>query len=414
MSDEPTPPSLHYTIWALQVWNGNSPHTKRGRPTFACNRVMSRASAPCYTVFVRMQSRISAFTAVAVLVMAQAVWPHAAVQNPPADEASRASFTEFLAGVHTEALERGIRQEILDAALAGVEEPLAVVIERDRTQAESVLPLETYIARRLTPKAIAAAQNGLAKQRGLLKEVAARYGVPPEILVAVWGIESNFGRFTGIRPTISALATLAWDQRRPTLFRGELFAALEILNHGDVDVSQLRGSWAGAMGQVQFMPSSYLKFAEDSDGDGRRDIWTSAPDVFASIANYLKGHGWTAGQAWGREVVVSTEAAEKIAATVAQRAGTCKATREMTVALPEKEWRQLGVRLSAGAPLPAGGPDAAMVSGAKRHFLVYQNYDALLEYNCSHAYAASVGLLANRIAAPGVTTHKHAARAQIQ
>src|SRR5436190_11244115 len=166
MSDEPTPPSLHCTIWALQVWNGNSPHTKRGRPTFACNRVMSRASAPCYTVFVRMQSRISAFTAVAVLVMAQAVWPHAAVQNPPADEASRPSFTEFLARVHTEALERGIRQEILDAALAGVEEPLAVVIERDRTQAESVLPLETYIARRLTPKAIAAAQNGLAKQRG--------------------------------------------------------------------------------------------------------------------------------------------------------------------------------------------------------------------------------------------------------
>ena len=356
-----------------------------------------------------MRSGISAFAAVAALLVAQATFARAAWQDRPAEEASRPSFTEFLAGVHTEALERGIRHEILDAALAGIEEPLPIVIERDRTQAESVLPLETYIAQRLTTKAIAAARDRLAKQRALLNDVATHYGVPPEIVVAIWGIESNFGRFTGIRPTVAALATLAWDQRRPTLFRGELFAALEILNQGDVDVSQLRGSWAGAMGQVQFMPSSYLKFAEDFDGDGRRDIWASAPDVLASIANYLKGHGWTEGQAWGREVHVSTEAAAKIAATVAQGAGSCKARRNMTVSLPAKEWQQLGVRLSGGAPLPASGPDAAMISGTTRYFLVYQNYDALLDYNCSHAYAASVGLLADRISARGATPKKKAA-----
>jgi membrane-bound lytic murein transglycosylase B len=151
------------------------------------------------------------------------------------------------------------------------------------------------------------------------------------------------------------------------------------------------------MGQVQFMPSSYLKFAEDFDGDGRRDIWSSPADIFASIANYLKGHGWTAGQPWGREVTVSRAAARAIAADVGRRAGTCQATRDMTVVQPVQAWTKLGVRLPGGAALPASLPDAAMVSGASKHFLVYGNYDALLEYNCAHSYAISVGLLADRI-----------------
>jgi len=196
---------------------------------------------------------------------------------------------------------------------------------------------------------------------------------------------------------VAALATLAWDPRRSAFFRSELFDALDILNRGDIDPAHMRGSWAGAMGQVQFMPSSYLKFAEDFDGDGRRDIWSSPADVFASIANYLKGHGWTAGQPWGREVTVSRAAARTIAADVGRRAGTCQATRDMTVVQPVKAWAGLGVRLPNGAALPASLPDAAMVSGATRHFLVYGNYDALLEYNCAHSYAISVGLLADRI-----------------
>ena len=183
----------------------------------------------------------------------------------------------------------------------------------------------------------------------------------------------------------------------------------------------MRGSWAGAMGQPQFMPSSYLKFAEDFDGDGRRDIWSSPPDVFASIANFLKGHGWTAGESWGREVKVSDDAARRITAEVDKRQGTCVATRDMTVALPMKRWQQLGVRLPTGAPLPAsredaGGPrasdTAALVSGATRHFLVNGNYDALLEYNCAHSYAISVGLLADRIGgAPATRGHTPKRRA---
>jgi membrane-bound lytic murein transglycosylase B len=310
---------------------------------------------------------------------------------------TRPSFAEWLTGVRAEALARGIRPATVEEALGQLEEPLPIVIERDRAQAEAVLPLERYIDRRLTKKIVTTARERFTQHRALLEKVAWRYGVSPRIIVAIWGLESNFGLFSGRYPTIAALATLAWDARRATFFRGELFKALEIVDRGDIELPRLRGSWAGAMGNVQFMPSSYLKFAEDFDGDGKRDIWSTAADIFASIANYLKGHGWLEGEPWGRPVKVSSEAAGKIAADVAHRTGTCQATRDMTVMLPVKAWRQLGVRLPNGAPLPATTPDAALVSGAAKHFLVYANYDALLEYNCAHSYAISVGLLADRI-----------------
>jgi membrane-bound lytic murein transglycosylase B len=315
-------------------------------------------------------------------------------QDPPA---SRPSFAEFLAGIRTDALARGIRQEVVDAALSNIEEPLPVVIERDRNQAETVLSLEKYLSGHVTAKVVGTGRQGLAMHREVLAQISDCYGVPPGIIVAIWGIESNFGRFSGIRPTIAALATLAWDPRRSAFFRGELFSALEILNSGDIDVGRMRGSWAGAMGQVQFMPSSYLKFAEDFDGDGHRDIWRSTPDVFASIANYLKGKGWTAGEPWGFEVKVPAAALTRIRADVARRAGTCQATRDMTVAQPMPEWQRLGVRLPAGGALSEKAPEAALVSGASRHFLVHHNYDALLEYNCAHSYAVAVGLLSGQI-----------------
>jgi membrane-bound lytic murein transglycosylase B len=315
--------------------------------------------------------------------------------QPPA---SRPSFAEFLTTIRTEALARGIRPEILDVALSNIEEPLPVVIERDRRQAEVVLSLEKYISGHLTAKVVKAGREGLARHRQVLDQIAEQYGVPPQIMIAIWGIESNFGRFSGTRPTIAALATLAWDPRRSALFRRELFAALEILNKGDIDVGAMRGSWAGAMGQVQFIPSSYLRFAEDFDGDGRRDIWASPADVFASIANYLKGNGWKPGEPWGREVHVTDTVAKRIRANVPRRAGTCQATRDMTVALPMTDWQQFGVRLSGGRPLPEKGDDAALVAGTSRYFLVQRNYDALLEYNCAHSYAVTVGLLSDSVA----------------
>ncbi len=331
-----------------------------------------------------------------------------AQSNTPADP-TRPSFAEWLAGVRAEALSRGIRQDVVDRALGQIDEPLSVILERDRTQAEDVLSLEQYLSRHVTPTFVKTGRETFVRYRTLLEEVGQRYGVSPRIIVGVWGLESSFGGFSGVRPTIAALATLAWDPRRSAFFREELFDALEILNRDDVDLAEMRGSWAGAMGQAQFMPSSYLKFAEDFDGDGRRNIWSSPPDVVASIANFLKGHGWTADESWGREVKVSRDAARRIAAEVDKRQGTCVATRNMTVALPMTRWQQLGVRLPDGTALPRSdavrgtevseeGGTAALVSGATRHFLVSGNYDALLEYNCAHAYAITVGMLADRIA----------------
>jgi membrane-bound lytic murein transglycosylase B len=317
----------------------------------------------------------------------------------PANDATptRPSFAEFLAGVKTEALARGIRAEIVDQAFAGIEEPSATVIERDRSQAEVVQTLEQYLSQRVTAKAVATGREMLERHHDLLEEISATYGVPPELLVAVWGFESNFGRFNGVRPTITALATLAWDPRRSTLFRRELLDALEILNRGDIDLASMKGSWAGAMGQPQFMPSSYLKFAEDYDGDGKRDIWSTPADIFASIGNYMHGNRWKDGETWGREVTIDAAARRRIANEVERRNGSCQARRDMTVALPAARWRELGVHSANGGPLPDDLPDSALVTGESRAFLVFHNYDALLEYNCAHSYAIGVGLLADSV-----------------
>jgi membrane-bound lytic murein transglycosylase B len=343
-------------------------------------------------------------TALASLVLAGA----AAIAQEP--ETPRPPFPEWLAGVRAEALTRGIREEVVDAALADVVEPQPVILERDRAQAEVVFSLEEYVARRLTARLIRSGREAYAENRVLLEKVAERYGVAPKIIVAIWGIESNYGRFSGVRPAVPALATLAWDPRRATFFRGELFNALEIVNRGDIDLARLRGSWAGAMGQVQFMPSSYLKFAEDFDGDGLRDIWSTSADVFASIANYLQGHGWTADQTWGREVRVPPQALARIAEDVTPRAGTCFAMRNMTGPLALERWQALGVRLPSGAALPKRDLTASLVSGETRHFLVYSNYDALLEYNCAHSYAISVGLLGDAIASTAPVTRANKPR----
>ena len=208
-------------------------------------------------------------------------------------------------------------------------------------QAETVLPLERYIARQLKPKVIRTGREMSERHRKVLTAVSERYGISPRVIIAIWGLESNFGKFTGVRPTIGALATLAWDPRRSAFFRGELLNAMEILDRGDIDVARMRGSWAGAMGQPQFMPSSYLKWAQDFDEDGRRDIWSSPPDVFASIGNYMMAHGWKAGQTWGREVTLSRAVAKTIANDVERRNGSCVARRDMTVALPMARWQEL-------------------------------------------------------------------------
>jgi membrane-bound lytic murein transglycosylase B len=302
------------------------------------------------------------------------------------------TFEEFLAGVRTDALAAGISAATLDRALAGLT-PEPVVVARDRTQPENVQSLDTYLRQRLTARTRTTASQMRRRHARVLAEVEEAYGVTDAVMTAIWGLESNFGRFTGTYSTIRALTTLAFDNRRP-LFRSELIAALRMID-GGVPIDRMKGSWAGAMGQPQFMPSSFLKHAVDFDKDGAVDIWSSLPDVFGSMGHYLKNAGWVSGERWGREVAVSREVVAAIDREVPMRAEGCRAIRAMTEERPLAEWSRLGVTLPDGGALPRAEMGASLVRGDQRYFLVYRNYFALLDYNCSHSYALAVGLLAD-------------------
>jgi membrane-bound lytic murein transglycosylase B len=285
---------------------------------------------------------------------------------------------------------------VLDQALVGLR-PVDSALERDRAQPEAVLSLDAYLKRRLKPATVRTGRRMLTRHRRLLRRVYDAYGVPPRVLVAVWGLESEFGRFRGVRPTVPTLATLAYDSRRPDFFRGELLDALLILDRGDVPAAALRGSWAGAVGQPQFLPSSYLAHAQDFDGDGRRDIWESEADVFASIAHYLRHRGWREGEAWGQEAAGAATTLEPAEAAAGGDGAGCAALREIGPARPLAEWRRLGVTRRDGGRLPRSGRTASLLRLGGRSFLVTRNYEALLGYNCAHAYALSVALLADRL-----------------
>jgi membrane-bound lytic murein transglycosylase B len=333
----------------------------------------------------------------AVLALTTAMLLPIAAQSPPpvAPVADPPPFEEWLVALRAEAESRGYPRELLDRALGDLK-PVERIIERDRTQAEFTLDLDAYLKRRLTPPTIRIARQMRAKHASVLARVEKAYGVPSALVVAVWGLESNFGRFAGVRPTIPALATLAYDPRRATFFRTELFHALEIVNRGDIELERLKGSWAGALGQPQFMPSSYLEYAQDFDEDGRKDIWSSQADVFASIANYLKAHGWTPGAKWGREVRL-TPILAKAALAIPRRDTGCRARRLMTDPRPLSEWRKMGIRTTANKPLPVASINGSLVGAGSKWYLLYDNYEALLGYNCAHSYALSVALLADRV-----------------
>ena len=342
-----------------------------------------------------------AFVRVALLVLV-ALWlalapvtVAARQDQPPAAADDPARFAAFLEALKTEAVTRGISDAVAARALDGLQ-PLPVVVARDRDQAEAVLSIDTYVRRRLTAATVRKAQRMFAQHQPLLEKIGATYGVQPKYLVAVWGLESNFGAFTGVRPTVQALATLAFDGRRGELFKNELFDALRIVERGHANLDALRGSWAGAMGQPQFMPSSYLKYAEDFDGDGTRDIWQSKADVFASIANYLKAYGWDSAATWGRQVRVSGPVHETFARAGSRGEG-CRASRALSGRRFLAEWQAMGVRAADGAPLPAVERLASLLDAGDRQFLVYANYEAILGYNCANAYALSVAMLGDRI-----------------
>jgi len=294
-------------------------------------------------------------------------------------------FDAWVAELRQDARAAGVSDATLDAALAGVA-PIPRVIELDRRQPEGRFTFEQYNRRVLSQERIERGRQLYREHRVLLDRVAADYGVQPRFIVALWGIESSYGSYDGDFPVIGALATLAYDGRRASFFRGELLRALQIVERGDIAVEQMTGSWAGAMGQSQFMPSSYHAYAVDYDGDGHRDIWTSLPDVFASIANYLAKAGWNDRHTWGRKVNPPSSLNGALVGL------------EMTRPLPE--WQALGVRRADGADLPAVALDAALLrtdDGQGPSYLVYHNFRVLMAWNRSTYFALTVGELADLI-----------------
>ena len=295
------------------------------------------------------------------------------------------SFAEWREGVRSEALSLGISAATFDAAFSGIE-PIPRVIELDRSQPEVTITFAQYLERVVPESRVELGRKLLAKHRDLLEPIGREYGVPPRFIVALWGIETSFGNFLGGFPVIGALATLAHDGRRSAYFRGELLDALRILEDGHIAPDAMVGSWAGAMGQSQFMPSSFVRYAVDYDGDGKRDIWGTHADVFASAANYLSQAGWRAGETWGRQVRLP--------------AGFDPAQADLKVKKTLAEWQALGLRRANGADLPQASMSGSVVlPGGKEGpaYLVYDNYRTIMRWNRSFYFATSVGLLADRI-----------------
>lgn len=303
--------------------------------------------------------------------------------------ASEQSFEDWLIELRAEAAGKGISEATLDAALTGIK-PIPRVIELDRKQPEFTLTFDEYLDRVVPQSRKNRARARFEKHKDLLTEIGDAYGVQPRFVVALWGIETDFGRVLGGFDVVPALASLAYDGRRSAYFRGELHHALKIIDEGHVTADNMKGSWAGAMGQSQFMPSSFNTYAQDYDGDGRQDIWGTQADVFASASNYLKRVGWRDDLTWGRRVTLPETGA---------------ASRENAMKLHDDKtwkglntWAELGITREDGTALPTRNIKARLVMPGGvdgPSYLVYKNFEAILRWNRSNYFAIAVGTLAD-------------------
>lgn len=301
-----------------------------------------------------------------------------------------ASFAQWVEGFKADAAKKGISQQTISTAFDKIE-PVKRVLELDRKQPEFTLTFWKYLDGRVNDKRIKRGRSLLKKHAKLLASVEKKYGVQPRFLVAFWGLETNFGDYTGVFPLIPALATLAHDKRRSKFFTAELIDALKVMDRGDF-TPDIKASWAGAMGQCQFIPSTYLRFATDFDGDGKRDLWGSLPDVFGSSANYLSKSGWQGDKTWGREVTLPKDFDLTLAGLGRTQAKTLA------------EWQKLGLRRMNGKALPSVDLKAHLILPAGYQgpkFLVYQNFRSILIWNRSLLYAVAVGHLADRLIGKG-------------
>ena len=303
----------------------------------------------------------------------------------PAQAGDKQDFSAWLAAFRAEALSKGLSASTLDGALADVR-PLPKVLELDQRQPEFVDTFWNYLDARLGGRQVQAGKDRLWLKRKLLYPIQYRHGVPAALLVALWGMETKYGGFTGGFPVPAALATLAYDSRRAGFFREELLNALRILQEGHVLAKDMKGSWAGAMGQMQFMPSTFLANAVDADGDGRKDIWRSLPDALESGAEYLARLGWQSDELWGREVRLP-EGFDYAQATLGNK-------------LPVNQWAALGVTLADGKSLPKSDLPGAILlpqGYAGPAFLVYRNFEVVMGWNRSINYALAALILADRL-----------------
>ena len=307
-------------------------------------------------------------------------------QPPPIDQAA---FETCLIAFKDAAIEAGISAETTERVLDQVELSDRV-LELDRRQPEFTQTFADYFNRRVTAARVEKGREMLARHRELLEAIRDETGVPPQYLISFWGLETNFGSYLGKMAIPSSLATLACDRRRSRYFTGELISALRIIDGGDVAMADMNGSWAGAMGHVQFMPSAYLKYAVDYDGDGRRDLFTSTEDALASAGNFLQALGWEAGLRWGREVQLPEGFDYGLSRGAKKK--------------PLGQWRKFGVTDAFGHPLATAPVDAALRLPAGHRgpaFLTYANFDVIMGWNRSVYYALAVGHLADRIAGAG-------------
>ena len=321
-----------------------------------------------------------------------------------AEEKTQADFDVYVAALKKEAIEKGYDQALIDQAFATAKFKKKV-ISADKNQPEVKETLETYLPKRVPQWKIDRARKLYKENQDVLEKVAKEYGVQARFIVALWGLESNFGKIQGGHSVIASLVTLAFDGRRETMYKNQLWAALDILKEGHITLDKFKGSWAGAMGQTQFMPTSFNAYAVDYNGDGRKDIWTTEEDAFASIANYLKQAGWNDDLTWGRQVKLPEgfDNANILKRGTKTRGQWLEYWKNSERSLAD--WQALGVRKMDGSDLPNVDITAAMVMPDDtngRMYLAYDNYKALMHWNRSYYFATSVGYLSDRIGYPAI------------
>lgn len=312
---------------------------------------------------------------------------------PPVTSSGNAKFDAFLAQARIDALAQGIRPDVFDSATRGIA-PITSISASNANQPEFSRPVWAYLDSAVSERRIRDGQIMLARHGAVLDQIAAQYGVPKQILVAIWGMESDFGADAGRINLFAALATLAYDGPRMAYARPEFFAALRLYQERHYPLNEMVGSWAGAFGQTQFTPTTFFKYAADGDGDGVIDLWRSAPDALASAARLLSAQGWQSGQDWGYEVKLPNGFAYEAADTETQK--------------PLDDWRAMGVTMMDDAPLPVSNAMAAIYlpAGARGPaFLLFPNFNVILKYNNAASYALAVGLLADRMMGAGPVHH---------